>query len=545
MAVQVHWFGHQGAASLQPGPMGRRRSESRSYSYYSDSRSPSRDRRRRRRRSRRRHRGKRLSTVDRFIRENELNESAAARLRGATKEVRDACIDQGWNVIENARNASAVVISRIKKIEDGMRKKAERSRSRRSRSRRSRRSRSRRSPKRSGAGGDRDKKEKGEKGDEAKDGDASNTKGGRKKRRPGLASRAVGFYAQGSETKVMVEFLDDPKLLPWRPADGDAGPHGLGRDGWLVELHAGQVREWLLVDKPASTATVRDLCKAVSARLPDLGFRAKRSWLATVQDCEKCSSDLELGHELLRDLRWTQSECLELREVNVCRRQPPWVDPEEMEPSQSGASQPLVLMQRHTTRSRPRHESPGRRPAGQTLDSEVPHTRRLLLTSRGVRQFEYHPVRPGTLLVGKKDGTAGIIDYNSDEMTHSCAVDQFPILGLSWFHTLPQWAAVGGSQAGVIRFLRYDEGHPGTMHSVELEPFQHLSSLSMSCTDDFFMTSGFCIDVGLYDVITGLLQPLHPMLLRSNTASCIVSCNFHFILQDVASKHSGTSIRTL
>ncbi|CAK9025200.1 Hypothetical protein (Fragment), partial [Durusdinium trenchii] len=180
-AVQVHWFGHQGAASLQPGPMGRRRSESRSYSYYSDSRSPSRDRRRRRRRSRRRHRGKRLSTVDRFIRENELNESAAARLRGATKEVRDACIDQGWNVIENARNASAVVISRIKKIEDGMRKKAERSRSRRSRSRRSRRSRSRRSPKRSGAGGDRDKKEKGEKGDEAKDGDASNTKGGRKK----------------------------------------------------------------------------------------------------------------------------------------------------------------------------------------------------------------------------------------------------------------------------------------------------------------------------------------------------------------------------
>ncbi|OLP72059.1 hypothetical protein AK812_SmicGene48328, partial [Symbiodinium microadriaticum] len=28
--------------------------------------------------------------------------------------VRDACIDQGWNVIENARNASAVVVSRIK-----------------------------------------------------------------------------------------------------------------------------------------------------------------------------------------------------------------------------------------------------------------------------------------------------------------------------------------------------------------------------------------------------------------------------------------------
>ncbi|CAE7199152.1 NRP1 [Symbiodinium sp. CCMP2592] len=105
----------------------RRRDRSPSYSdyYYSDeSRSPSRDRRRRRRRRGSRKRrgggGKGTSTVDRFIRENELSESAAARLRGAAREVRDACIDQGWNVIENARNASAVVVSRIKKIEDSM-----------------------------------------------------------------------------------------------------------------------------------------------------------------------------------------------------------------------------------------------------------------------------------------------------------------------------------------------------------------------------------------------------------------------------------------
>mmetsp|Transcript_46206 Transcript_46206/g.83213 ORF Transcript_46206/g.83213 Transcript_46206/m.83213 type:complete len:284 (+) Transcript_46206:2-853(+) len=41
------------------------------------------------------------------------------------------------------------------------------------------------------------------------------------------------------------------------------------------------------------------------------------------------------------------------------------------------------------------------------------------------------------------------------------------------------------------------------MDQVELEPFSHLSSLSMNCTDDFFMTSGFCVDVGLYNVMTG------------------------------------------
>lgn len=46
-----------------------------------------------------------------------------------------------------------------------------------------------------------------------------------------------------------------------------------------------------------------------------LGFHTWPPWPEDFKDCEKCSSDLELGHELLRDLRWTQSECLELREA--------------------------------------------------------------------------------------------------------------------------------------------------------------------------------------------------------------------------------------
>jgi len=352
--------------------------------------------------------------------------------------------------------------------------------------------------------------------------------------RPGLAARAVGFYAQQSGTKVLAEFLEDQSPLPWRhDASTFDSPHGLGRDSWLVELHVPDGsqngrREWLMVgDKPAASVTMRDLCKAVSARLPSLGFRATKCWLSSVQDPQKVAEcSLELGHELLRDLRWTQAECLELHQVSFSHRHRPWLDWEEGEPLPPPGEGPqlVVLMRRVSTRcldidaSRgQRASAPSRTPRriaegnegnegneGLSFDSpEVPHTRRLLLTSRGVRQFEYHPLRPSTLLVGMKDGTAGIIDYDTDVMTHSCAVDRFPILGLSWFHTLPTWSVVGGSQSGVIRFLRYDEGNPGTMHSVELEPFQHLSSLSMNCTDDFFMTSGFCIDVGLYDVITG------------------------------------------
>ncbi|CAE8643021.1 unnamed protein product, partial [Polarella glacialis] len=84
-----------------------------------------------------------------FIKENELNDSAASRLRGVSSEVRDGVLAQGSNVIDNARNASAVVISRIKKMEDSLRNGGGRSRSRgggRSRSRG-------RSPPRGGGGG--------------------------------------------------------------------------------------------------------------------------------------------------------------------------------------------------------------------------------------------------------------------------------------------------------------------------------------------------------------------------------------------------------
>mmetsp|Transcript_75612 Transcript_75612/g.164988 ORF Transcript_75612/g.164988 Transcript_75612/m.164988 type:complete len:212 (-) Transcript_75612:29-664(-) len=119
--------------------------ESYSYSDYSESRSPS-PRKRKHRSSRKdRHKSSRRSgrdgggdrrrggggggggggkatdsNVDRFIEENELNPDAAARLRTADREVRERVLEQGWNVIDNARNASAVVISRIRKHEQEM-----------------------------------------------------------------------------------------------------------------------------------------------------------------------------------------------------------------------------------------------------------------------------------------------------------------------------------------------------------------------------------------------------------------------------------------
>ncbi|CAE7249567.1 unnamed protein product [Symbiodinium natans] len=354
--------------------------------------------------------------------------------------------------------------------------------------------------------------------------------------RPGPALCLAGFYQGASSTKARKVKGKGQNLRKRQTAQLFALV--CRPDGWLVELWSQQCSTsstWLQIagKKPAAEVTVRDLCKAVSAQLPALGFRATHAWLANAQDPQR-PADLEFGLALLRDLRWTQAERLLLREIVPLEHKSPADRLEqdnsaELRPQQA---QPLVLLQRCSQRPVPRAARPWRlsaalaeEPRGgsrfpaslhcisrqrlarklKLISSRVPvaHSRRLLLTSRGARQFEFHPLRPGTMLVGRKDGTAGIINYETDVMTHSCVVDQFPILGLSWFHTLPQWAVVGGSQSGVIRFLRYDEGLPGKLHSVELEPFQQLSSLSMNCTDDYFMTSGFCIDVGLYDVVTG------------------------------------------
>eukprot|EP00930_Biecheleria_cincta_P019125 TRINITY_DN14693_c0_g1_i2.p1 TRINITY_DN14693_c0_g1~~TRINITY_DN14693_c0_g1_i2.p1 ORF type:complete len:1009 (+),score=155.95 TRINITY_DN14693_c0_g1_i2:106-3132(+) len=134
---------------------------------------------------------------------------------------------------------------------------------------------------------------------------------------------------------------------------------------------------------------------------------------------------------------------------------------------------------------------------------ELPHERRLVLSSSGARQFEFHPSRPDILLAGRKDGVIQVINHEADFVTHKLELDNYPILGLSWLHTNPQWAVCGVSQAGTVCLVNYNEDRPGPMEHVRLEPFSHLSSLSVNCTDEFFMTSGFCVDLGLYDLHTG------------------------------------------
>mmetsp|Transcript_125968 Transcript_125968/g.368036 ORF Transcript_125968/g.368036 Transcript_125968/m.368036 type:complete len:139 (+) Transcript_125968:86-502(+) len=59
-------------------------------------------------------------TLEKFVEENELSEAVASRLRAAPPDVQDRVIEQGWNVIDNARNADAVVVSRIRKHQEAV-----------------------------------------------------------------------------------------------------------------------------------------------------------------------------------------------------------------------------------------------------------------------------------------------------------------------------------------------------------------------------------------------------------------------------------------
>lgn len=337
------------------------------------------------------------------------------------------------------------------------------------------------------------------------------------------------------------------------------GPHP--RDcgkGWLVELVAMKASsmtgsspsaEWISErsrfvhvgeHRLSSVITVRELCDELVRHLPTLGFYFS-SEVYPADICQMLSPMKRLEPQwLLRaDLRWTQGEQLRLFEVSLPSR-PCWDSSTGgRRPVSTGNAGPhkVVLFHRFAIRlgpgasvqganqvadvgtdfacsSRGRTEKQHAREImptcrgcqgseGLLVDAVVPHSRRLLVSSIGARQFEFHPTRPGTMLIGRKDGVVTIFNHETDTHTHALEVDPHPIVGLSWFHTQPQLAIVGASQSGATCIIRHDEISPGCMERTDVEPFPRLSSVSANCTDDYFVTSGLSLDLGLTDIATG------------------------------------------
>jgi WD40 repeat protein len=125
---------------------------------------------------------------------------------------------------------------------------------------------------------------------------------------------------------------------------------------------------------------------------------------------------------------------------------------------------------------------------------------RVLRATRDTRQFEFHPFDPNLILTGSRSGVISLVDADKDMVLMQTRVDSSPILGLSWLRAHMNVALYGASSSGLVGILKL--GHT----DIEYQPigrFQNLSSVSINCTDDYFIVSGFSRDVSLFDLVSG------------------------------------------
>jgi WD40 repeat protein len=132
-----------------------------------------------------------------------------------------------------------------------------------------------------------------------------------------------------------------------------------------------------------------------------------------------------------------------------------------------------------------------------TLFEEEP---RVLRATRDTRQFEFHPFDPNLMITGSRSGVITLIDAEHDLALMETRVDSSPILGLSWLRAHMNMALYGASSSGLVGIVKV-----GTT-KIDYQPigrFQNLSSVSINCTDDYFIVSGFSRDVSLFDLVSG------------------------------------------
>jgi WD40 repeat protein len=151
-----------------------------------------------------------------------------------------------------------------------------------------------------------------------------------------------------------------------------------------------------------------------------------------------------------------------------------------------------------------------------TWEQIFPHYRPHMLPGTSqARQFEFHPTLSRILLVGNKGGGVNVVQAEQDAIQwEPLQLDNCPVLGLSWMKHHPELAVCGAAHSGKISFVRFNHDAPERSCALEpvgvVESFPDLSSMSVNCTDDFLLVSGFTHDLSLYDVQTGkILNKIH------------------------------------
>ncbi|KAI4326044.1 hypothetical protein MLD38_031397 [Melastoma candidum] len=153
------------------------------------------------------------------------------------------------------------------------------------------------------------------------------------------------------------------------------------------------------------------------------------------------------------------------------------------------------------------------------------------------RQFEYHPVDPSLMAFGTLDGELIIINHENGKLFSHVSSTGMPnsILGLCWLKKFPS-KLIAGSDNGSLRLFDVNLLPPKvpdlsyTYDTVAYDDFEHLTSVHVNSTDDWFLTSGYTKDIALYDVASGkrlnLLSNLHSEPI--NVAKFAHHCPFLF-----------------
>jgi len=133
------------------------------------------------------------------------------------------------------------------------------------------------------------------------------------------------------------------------------------------------------------------------------------------------------------------------------------------------------------------------------------HCSRICHVPYRARQFEYHPLVPDLMAVGTVDGEVILLNHEKQNLLGSTRIntrENETILALCWLPNYPEKLLIG-SDHGTIQLLNIsDEKDFQCVRS--FENFELQTSLHANCTSQFFLTSGYSTDIGVYDIRTGV-----------------------------------------